>query len=313
MSGSSGGVRALPFLPIILGMVLAAAFVLPFVGAIHGARSMAAGLVPVLAVLLGLQATYGKTWAPLAGAWRSSLTGALALLLLHGCISALVHAPFDLARFAQSLVFLALFAAAAAALGRLVRAVSSHQLQRTAAAIAAVLGICAVAGMARLAPFGSFSKPVLLFAEPSGFAQVAGPYLLYFLVISRGLRRTVLLLAAFAVAFRLESLTLLTASCLAGLLTFRVKEWLLLAPVAALAATSLTTVDQTYYTSRLRLVRGNDNLSSLAYLQGWERASLNVSETIGLGVGFQQFGIVGARGDIQAAARCAGGRRAEPA
>lgn len=48
-----------------------------------------------------------------------------------------------------------------------------------------------------------------------------------------------------------------------------------------------------YYTSRVNVSSDNQNLSTLVYFSGWERAYLNVKETFGLGVGFQQFGVIG--------------------
>lgn len=39
-------------------------------------------------------------------------------------------------------------------------------------------------------------------------------------------------------------------------------------------------------------------MSTLVYLSGWERAYLNFNDTFGLGVGFQQFGIVGSPGEM---------------
>jgi hypothetical protein len=53
-----------------------------------------------------------------------------------------------------------------------------------------------------------------------------------------------------------------------------------------------------YYSLRINLSSDNKNLSTLVYLSGWERAYLNFEDTFGLGVGFQQFGIIGSRGEI---------------
>jgi hypothetical protein len=48
----------------------------------------------------------------------------------------------------------------------------------------------------------------------------------------------------------------------------------------------------------LALTGESDNLSTLVFLQGWQRAALNIYETGGLGVGFQQFGFVGSLGAV---------------
>ncbi len=51
-----------------------------------------------------------------------------------------------------------------------------------------------------------------------------------------------------------------------------------------------------YYSSRLN-TSSDDNLSTLVWLQGWENAFINFTETYGFGVGFQQFGINGLKGN----------------
>jgi hypothetical protein len=63
-------------------------------------------------------------------------------------------------------------------------------------------------------------------------------------------------------------------------------------------AGAILALDLTYYADRLLLSENSDNLSTLVYLQGWQRAAINLMETHGVGVGFQQFGIVGSVGTI---------------
>jgi hypothetical protein len=65
-----------------------------------------------------------------------------------------------------------------------------------------------------------------------------------------------------------------------------------------LVAVAVLALDLSYYADRLVLSADSDNLSTLVYLQGWQRAWLNISETGGLGVGFQQFGFVGSLGTV---------------
>ncbi|MGE4444832.1 MAG: hypothetical protein AB7E37_07695 [Candidatus Altimarinota bacterium] len=54
-----------------------------------------------------------------------------------------------------------------------------------------------------------------------------------------------------------------------------------------------------YFINRLVLTENLDNLSVLVFLSGWERSFLNIYNTFGLGVGFNQLGYVGEFGYYQ--------------
>ena len=62
----------------------------------------------------------------------------------------------------------------------------------------------------------------------------------------------------------------------------------LFVPILLIFADSLFLLDFTYFTDRLNL-KGTQNLSSLVYLQGWNRALLSLRQTVGLGIGFQNL------------------------
>ena len=61
-------------------------------------------------------------------------------------------------------------------------------------------------------------------------------------------------------------------------------------------------VDIGYYQSRLDFsstdTSAYNNLSVLSFMNGWERAYLNLKDSYGIGVGFQQLGFVGSEGEI---------------
>jgi hypothetical protein len=97
----------------------------------------------------------------------------------------------------------------------------------------------------------------------------------------------------------LQSLTLLFGVLIVLLATMSFARVLLLAPLVLLFAWFAAGDEREYYLSRLTFSQQGGNLSVMSYLQGWERAIANTMETNGFGVGFQQFGIVGGRGEIQ--------------
>jgi len=80
------------------------------------------------------------------------------------------------------------------------------------------------------------------------------------------------------------------------------KQWLYLIPIGLLLLV-IAPIDHYYYVDRLILSPDSQNRSTMVFLSGWERAYLNLLDTNGLGVGFQQFGIIGERGELMAAIR----------
>jgi hypothetical protein len=95
----------------------------------------------------------------------------------------------------------------------------------------------------------------------------------------------------------LQNLTMLVGVLAAACLILRRLHLLLLLGALVLVVGYMA-LDLRYYTSRLLLSGDSTNLSALVFLQGWQRAGLNISETSGLGIGFQQFGYVGSLGDL---------------
>lgn len=105
----------------------------------------------------------------------------------------------------------------------------------------------------------------------------------------------------------LESLTLLVGGCLIAAM---VVPWRQLAFMVTLMIPIAVTVDPEalfsvenleYYVVRIDLSEENQHLSALAFKQGWEMAYLSLEKSFGLGVGFQQFGIVGGEAGINEA------------
>lgn len=101
--------------------------------------------------------------------------------------------------------------------------------------------------------------------------------------------------ASLLMAFLLQNLTLVIGVGLVIVVTFSFRRILTLIPLFVIA---LFTLNIGYYTERLDISKENQNLSMLVYLQGWEQAQLNLVDSDGRGVGFQQFGIIGDRGEI---------------
>ena len=263
------------------------------------ASSMTAGLsVALLAVLLVLASQGPPRWS--VRAQRTALT-ALAALVLHSVIAAFVTGEFDAVRAIGSAAILGLMVISAwtlaCALNRMPASRADPAFKRCFAVLGC-FGIAAALGVPSVGPFVSHPKPVIFFIEPSHYALALLPFAGYVLSTLTGWRRLLLDAAIVSLALRLESFTLLVGmvAMLALLLDFK---QLLVVGCAAAVLLGSSAIETDYFAARVDLSDENQNLSKLAFLQGWERASLALQTTRGIGQGFQQFGVSGPLGDIQ--------------
>ena len=211
----------------------------------------------------------------------------------------MVNDEFDLGRFAQSYAGLVLFVLGALSFGRLAQRLSAHEVDYTLRFVFGVLLVCGVLGVFGFAPFtpDDARKPVVFFSEPSHYALAFLPFLFYMSAIAGRRRRIGVLMAGLAIALLLKSTTMLAGVLLIVMVVYRLR----LRVVLLLIAFGVAVANVEYYAARVMLTSDTSNVSALAYLQGWERAFLNLRDTRGYGVGFQQFGIFGAMGEFREA------------
>lgn len=134
------------------------------------------------------------------------------------------------------------------------------------------------------------SKPTFPYTEPS-FLGFSMPAVLIFTMARSAVPIRVAVLGVFlALGYLLSNFTIIAACALAAIVTLPL-SWFA-AGVGVILA-SLASLDLTYYTERLDFDWANStNLSSLVYVQGWQMLQEALSRSFGLGVGFQQLGIV---------------------
>ena len=272
----------------------------PFISMRFGVESNAPGALLdasawiAVALLAGLGSDSAR-WP-----WRRiglALLG-VTLLFMHGLSVDMWLGGVNFGRLLQSSAALLLQLIGACAVAAFLLAASPRVLTfagRSAYGILTLIGIAAALGVPGVG--GSFVKPVIVFSEPSLFSMAYAPTLLFALVTTTRVRQLWMLLLGLALALKLQNLTLLVDVVGAGCLVLRRGQiYILLAVVWSIA--SFVLLDFSYFAQRLALSADSDNLSTLVYLQGWQRAALNLRETDGLGVGFQQFGVVGSLGDV---------------
>lgn len=150
------------------------------------------------------------------------------------------------------------------------------------------------------------AKNVLIFREPSHYALVLIP-IVYFLVnlIKNPVNGIFILLVSFILAFLIQNATLLVG-CMFSLFLYILKHKIqkkMLLPVFAICLLVFLfalNVEGDYYDYFLsRLLLSTENISSLAYLSGWERAYLTFLDSYAIGAGFNRMGLVGLHGAYQ--------------
>lgn len=162
-----------------------------------------------------------------------------------------------------------------------------------------IIGIIAV----MLNYFGFLTgKNMILFDEPSHFALVYLPLLLFVVYSSEKPMGLFYLVISIFMAVFIKNLTLLTGVLLIGLILEPIKCMQIMALILIiLLFTGITPPD--YVMSRLTFSGDSKNLSVLAFLSGYERAYLSFIESFGCGIGFNQLGIVGPIGDVMVSIR----------
>ncbi|MBB1323748.1 hypothetical protein [Shewanella sp. SR43-8] len=172
-----------------------------------------------------------------------------------------------------------------------------------------VVNICGILlllnGLISLTKIDFFStglaKPTFLFLEPSHFALVVTPFLIYFcLTLSRN-KALLLLLIVASWAGYIQNLTLLMGVVLAFTISTRqnlVFAALLFTLFVGALITLLGIDSLSYFTDRLVLSGDNDNLSVLVLFQGWQNAIETLTTQSYLGGGFQQFGVTTVYGSV---------------
>lgn len=151
---------------------------------------------------------------------------------------------------------------------------------------------CGAYGITALPPIeASWSKPILVFTEPSHFALALTPISIYLANRCGGIKRALIVMTMLAFALGLTSLTMLAATALVLASNVRMRIGL---PIAGLCLALIVTTGASYYIERLDfLQQRSQNLSAMVFVNGWMRSADYLEASNGLGVGFQQFGHAG--------------------
>lgn len=227
------------------------------------------------------------------GALLFVLSGAI---MLHLIVASILR-PVDSQRAIFSLMPFALIMLGGYGLGHLICITRSTKFERAVYFLFwmfCALSAVAVIGLLPL-DSGRFFKPVFPFTEPSNFALMFLPLLMYCSISQRGSRRIAILAIGLVVGLAVESLTLIAGWLLVALVSLRRIPAMILLGFVALSAAQ---IDISYYVDRLNFGADSPNLSTLVYLQGWELIVESLRRSSGWGLGFQQLGVYGSDVDI---------------
>lgn len=214
---------------------------------------------------------------------------------LFSILSLLVNDSFLIARFFASFFLMIFFIYIANILSNYISTISPKKFLILINLIYIILLIDGLAGIL----LKSQKKSTLLFLEPSHYAlSVLAFYLFHLYTEKKLFYKISAMFVLFIIAVFIQNLTLLVGLFFGTLIAIKPKISFLILIFFLIIIISLN-IDMSYFINRLVLTENLDNLSVLVFLSGWERSFLNIYNTFGLGVGFNQLGYVGEFGYYQ--------------
>jgi len=229
------------------------------------------------------------------------------LLGLHGYVSYIFNNNFEVMRFQWSLIFSVLIFIGSIFFYKIANSWTDREAGAKLGLVYVILlatGYIGLTGFSPFSPDGAFlpggGKPAFFFNEPSHYALAFLPFLLLMCITSNIRSRLICIISSVVLGLLYQSLTLLIGCALISVLTIPIHKFLFLLMVCGLIA-FIFGVDADYYFQRVKLVDElSINLSNLVFFSGWERAVSSFYYSFGLGLGFQQFGIIEDQGEIMA-------------
>lgn len=209
--------------------------------------------------------------------------------------------PPDVPKFIISFCFIMICTVAAFITKIVIDDTLEHEVHIALRIILYILIFNALISISKIDFFNSgLAKPTFLFQEPSHFALVCAPLLMYFSFtnIKSPLRLSLLLLFGLWGVY-IQNFTMILAVLLAYLITTKslLPSFFIIILMSIPVYIFIESDFFSYYRDRLDLAGDSQNLSSLVLLQGWENSFLTLRKSL-LGVGFQQYGTSTLYGDI---------------
>lgn len=222
----------------------------------------------------------------------------ISVTILSGVQSYILNTSFDTERFIQSIILLLLFLLGALSWSLLSNKLTDNQFDKAVKIVFYILIFTGFISLFVLSPFHKRVKQVFFFSEPSFYAINSASFILYMVVSSPRIKKIFIFSLIILLGVLLQNLTLLLISIIISLYIFNLRKLVIFYTFIFVIILTIGVSQFTYYTTRLDFSSDNSNMSRLAYLSGWERVAISLSNNNGLGVGYQQLGIVGEQGEI---------------
>lgn len=242
------------------------------------------------------------------GAGKFLINQQIVLIAGAFCLFFLVHVnlvqmlnrvdDFDFFRYAMTSVVLLLYLLVSYIIAVYLKNYPNRAFHFVVISLIVVLLLMSVFGLFGIDLFNlGHTKTVFIYQEPSHFALIFIPFLIYaFIRFSRC--KTLLLFTWVLIwIFVVNNLILTVGFLLALLLSVRLNIPFLVLLLAGVLLMSFTFFDMSYFVDRLDFSSENSNLSVLVFIQGWENAFLTFFDSHFIGSGFQQFGILTSEGE----------------
>lgn len=142
------------------------------------------------------------------------------------------------------------------------------------------------------------NKHLFIFREPSHFALLFTPLLIYHFVQSELSGKLTYFFMGLFFAFFIKSLLLIVGVLLMISIILHQHKTIVfvLIPLLLLSFSAISSSLPDYFLDRIILTTNTNNLSVLVYLNGWERLLLNLNTSNFFGIGLQQLGFIGDNG-----------------
>lgn len=254
-------------------------------------------LVIIFSILIAISISRKKVISLLCARSNVYFLVGLILIIIMGFRSFLFNDFFDFERFIYSVGYLILSIIGAISWVAIIESFPALIFLRSLRLACYLFLITAFISLTGYSPFFPNAViPVVFFKETSHFALIFAPYLLAVLVLSSVKERYILIVLSLIYSLIVvPNVTLISSLvfCMLVLVSYRKAILGLILLVALIFYRG----DSLYFIERLSFFDVETiNLSTLVYQSAIERMLLAVHQSYGLGVGFQQFGIVGDQG-----------------
>lgn len=222
----------------------------------------------------------------------------LLMILMGGIFSILIYPEFDFGRFSGSYILLVVFVLGAFSFSELIRFVPPHRFNAAVKFVFYALLLSSLAFFFSFSPFGTSRRPVFFYTEPSHYGLGIAPFLLYMVMEAHHKTRFRLIMLGCLLGLVVTNLTLIAGVVMMAAMVFSFRRMAVFIAVVAVLILTMGNDYLNHFITRMTLTSDTENYSALVYMSGWERALLDLVDTSGLGVGLQQFGVIGDQGEF---------------